>query len=63
MQSDAFQFEKNARAYQRLVTKIFHDKIDKSMEVYVDDMIVNRKKGPTMFLISGKHLKSFGIIR
>ena len=32
---------KNADAtYQRLVNKVFADKIDRSMEVYVDDMLV-----------------------
>ena len=32
---------KNAEAtYQRLVNRIFKDKIDKTMEVYVDDMLV-----------------------
>ena len=32
---------KNAGAtYQRLVNKVFADKISKSMEVYVDDMLV-----------------------
>ena len=32
---------KNARAnYQRLVNRIFKDKISKTMEVYVDDMLV-----------------------
>ena len=37
---------KNAGAtYQRLVNKIFADKIGKTMEVYVDDMLV---KSPTM---------------
>ena len=37
---------KNAGAtYQRLVNKVFADKIDRSMEVYVDDMLV---KNPTI---------------
>ena len=37
---------KNAGAtYQRLVNKVFTDKIDRSMEVYVDDMLV---KSPTI---------------
>ena len=37
---------RNARTtYQRLVTKMFKDHIGKSMETYVDDMLVkNRKK-------------------
>ena len=35
---------KNASApYQRLVTKMFRDKIGKFMEVYVDDMLVKSK--------------------
>ena len=37
---------KNAGAtYQRLVNKVFADKIGRSMEVYVDDMLV---KSPTV---------------
>ena len=36
---------KNAGAtYQRLVTKMFREHIGKSMEVYVDDMLVKSKK-------------------
>ena len=31
--------------YQRLVNKVFADKIDRSMEVYLDDMLV---KSPTI---------------
>lgn len=31
--------------YQRLVTKMFRDEIGKSMEVYMDDMLVKSKKG------------------
>ena len=35
---------KNARAtYQRLVNKMFKDLIGKSMEVYVDDMLMKSK--------------------
>lgn len=37
---------KNAGAtYQRLVTKMFRDEIDKTMEIYVDDILVKNKKG------------------
>lgn len=37
---------KNARAtYQRLVTKMFRNKIGKTMEVYVDDILVKSRKG------------------
>ena len=36
---------KNARAsYQRMVTKIFRPLIGKSMEVYIDDMLVKSKE-------------------
>ncbi|CAL8153313.1 unnamed protein product [Prunus armeniaca] len=36
---------KNARAiYQRLVNKIFKEQISKTMEVYVDDMLVKAPK-------------------
>ena len=38
---------KNARAtYQRMVTKIFQPLIGKSMEVYIDDMLVKSKERP-----------------
>ena len=38
---------KNARAtYQKMVTKIFQPRIDKSMEVYIDDMLVKSKERP-----------------
>ena len=38
---------KNARAnYQRLVTKIFRPLIGKTMEVYIDDMLVKTKERP-----------------
>lgn len=37
---------KNARAnYQRLVNQMFSRQIGRNMEVYVDDMLVKRKKG------------------
>ena len=39
---------KNAGAtYQRLVNLMFKDQIGKTMEVYVDDMLVNRDNQPT----------------
>ncbi|GKF60124.1 reverse transcriptase domain-containing protein, partial [Tanacetum coccineum] len=32
---------KNARAtYQRLVDNVFHDQIERNLEVYVDDMVI-----------------------
>ena len=44
---------KNAGAtYQRLVTKIFRPLIGKTMEVYIDDMLVKSKE----FLDHTKHL-------
>ena len=37
---------KNAGAkYHRLVTKLFRDEIAKTMEVYIDDILVKSKKG------------------
>ena len=37
---------KNAGAtYQRVVTKMFRDEIGKTMEVYVDDILVKSKEG------------------
>ena len=38
---------KNARAtYQRLVTKIFRPMMGKTMEVYIDDMLIKSKECP-----------------
>ena len=38
---------KNAGAtYQRLVTKMFRPQLGKSMEVYIDDMLVKSKERP-----------------
>lgn len=39
---------KNAGAtYQRLVTRMFSNMIDRTVEVYIDDMVVKSKKGST----------------
>ena len=36
---------KNARAtYQRMMTRMFRDKTGRTMEVYIDDMVVKSKK-------------------
>ena len=36
---------KNARAtYQRMMTRMFRDKIGCTVEVYIDDMVVKRKQ-------------------
>ena len=36
---------KNARAiYQRMMTRMFWDKIGQTVEVYIDDMVVKRKR-------------------
>ena len=40
-----FGLKNDGVTYQRLVNKVFTDKIDRSMEVYVDDMLV---KSPTI---------------
>lgn len=41
---------KNARAtYQRLVNNMFNEKIDRSMELYIDDLLVKSKE-PTQYL-------------
>ena len=38
---------KNARdTYQRLVTKMFRPQLGKTMEVYIDDMLVKSKQRP-----------------
>ena len=52
---------KNARAtYQRLVTKIFWPLMGKTMEVYIDDMLVKSKERPN----HTKHLQeAFDLLR
>ena len=52
---------KNARAtYQRLVTKIFRPLMGKTMEVYIDDMLVKSKERPD----HTKHLQeTFELLR
>ena len=36
---------KNARAtYQRMMTRMFRDKIGRTVEVYIDDMVVKSKR-------------------
>ena len=40
-----FGLKNTGATYQRLVNKVFADKIDRSMKVYVDDMLV---KSPTI---------------
>ena len=40
LQGYAIWVEKHWSIYQRLVNKVFVDKISRSMEVYVDDMLV-----------------------
>ena len=52
---------KNARAtYQRLVTKMFRPLLGKTMEVYIDDMLVKSKECPH----HAKHLKeTFELLR
>lgn len=49
---------KNAGAtYERLVTKMFHDEIGKSMEAYVDDILVKSKKSADHISDLGKTFK------
>ena len=52
---------KNARVtYQRLVTKIFRPLMGKTMEVYIDDMLVKSKERPD----HTKHLQeTFELLR
>ena len=40
-----FELKNAGATYQRLVNKVFADKIGRSMEVYIDDMLV---KSPTI---------------
>lgn len=55
-----FSHKNVGATYQRLVTKMFRDEIRKYMEVYVDDMLVKRKRGANyIFNLS----KTFEILR
>ena len=52
---------RNAGAtYQRLVTKMFKGQIGKTMEVYIDDMVVKSKKAETHL---ADLLQTFSILR
>ena len=55
-----FSLKNDGVTYQRLVKRMFKDLIGKSMEVYVDDMLVKSK-------ISGDHIEHlnqiFNILR
>ena len=48
----SFGLENAGATYQRMVTKIFQSLIGKSMEVYIDDIVVKSKERPdhTMYL-------------
>ncbi|CAL2239235.1 unnamed protein product [Prunus armeniaca] len=53
--------QKNAGAtYQKLMNKIFKQQIDKTMEVYVDDMLV---KAPQLANHIKNLAKAFGLLR
>ena len=57
---DAFGLLNAGATYQRLVNKMFKDQIEKTMEVYVDDMLVKSR-------VANDHLthlsKMFDILR
>ena len=55
-----FGLKKASATYQRLVTKMFRDEIGKSMEVYMVDMLVKRKKGANHIVDLGK---TFNILK
>ena len=42
----SFDLKNTRSTYQRMVTKIFRPLVDKSMEVYIDDMLVKSKERP-----------------
>ena len=39
-----FRLKNTGATYQRLVTKMFKDQLGKTMEVYIDDMLVKSKR-------------------
>ena len=45
-----FDLKNTGATYQQMVTKMFKDQIGKTMEIYIDDMVVKSKS-------SKKHLK------
>ena len=51
----SFGLKNAGETYQRLVTKIFRPLIGRTMEVYIDDMLIKSKE----CLDHRKHLKKF----
>ena len=41
-----FGLKNDGATYQRLVTKMFQPLLRKTMEVYMDDMLINSKEQP-----------------
>ena len=55
-----FGLKNEGATYQRLVTKMFRPLVGKTMEVYIDDMLVKSKEGPD----HAKHLQeTFELLR
>ena len=60
LQGHAFWVEECRAMYQRLVSKIFKDMIGKTMEVYIDDMLVKNLKATNHIA----HLEeTFGVLQ
>ena len=56
----SFDLENVVATYQRLVTKMFRPLLGKTMEVYIDDMLVKSKERPD----HARHLQeAFGLLR
>lgn len=53
-----FELKNDRETYKRLVTKMFRDKIEKSMEVYVDNMLVESNKAAHYANDDTKNLKT-----
>ena len=39
-----FELKNAGATYQRMMTRIFWDKIERTVEVYIDDMVVKSKR-------------------
>ena len=58
-----FGLKNTGATYQRLVNRMFREKIRKTMEVYIDDMLAKSLKAADYVAHLEKHLASFINIR
>ena len=54
----SFELKNIRTTYQRLVTKMFRPLLGKTMEVYIDDMLIKSKECPVTLTICSRYLTS-----